>query len=122
MERNITVVRSDSTGKVSLTKENVGWRDNSGKLRSLAPDAPKGTTAEASAHNHPNGTRISGEDRVASDNRGKAIYVKSQNTERWRPDDDAAKRANHQGGIRESWSERTQKWVPERPPPLPRDR
>jgi RHS repeat-associated protein len=117
MERNIGVF--DRGGRLYLSDARVGWRDSSGKLRSRPPDPPQGVIRRTGNHNHPNGTPLSGGDRVASDNRHEPAYVKGKTLQRWRPDDNVATAARHKGGIRESWSERTGTWVPERPPRLP---
>lgn len=103
MERNISVFRNNLTRQLSLSKVAIGGKDPSGTLVSRAPDPGPGFSREASAHNHPNGERISWQDRVAGDILGEAVYAQGSHTERWRPDASRARRAHHIGGVRERW-------------------
>ena len=119
MERNVAVFR-DRQGNLSLSDPTIGTKDKSGKLRSMPPDPPKGSTRPASGHDHPNGTGISGEDRVFGDKYREIQYAKGRVNERWRYDADPRNSALHIGGRRESWSERTQSWVWEKTPSLPK--
>jgi RHS repeat-associated protein len=119
MERNVGVLRSETTGELLLGKAAIGTRDRFGKLQVQPLDAPKGYVRLTNAHNHPNGTRLSGEDRVWSDKHNEAVYVKGQWIERWRPDDNPGKRAHHQGGQRERWSDSARKWIWQPPPAIP---
>lgn len=120
MERNIAVFQDKKSGNLYSSSARVGWKDpKNGRLRSAPPRTPAGSVLKTSNHNHPNGGPLSGEDRVASDNRHAPSYARGQHTERWRPDADPAKAARHEGGIRESWSERGQKWNRETTPRLP---
>lgn len=118
MERNVGVFKGRS-GTLSLSHGRPGWRDSSGKLRSAPPNPPLGFTRPASGHHHPNGTGLSGEDRVAGDKRHELVYVKGDKLQRWRPDENPAKAARHEGGLLETWSDRTGKYVRDRPPRLP---